>query len=287
MYIVCMLIWGLNFIAVKIQGTEAPLEISLLYRSAIAFILFYLLFKIKKMKFTKEKMNYFTIIGFGVCNFAISYLLLYYGTIYSTAALVTLIFSLKAIITPIFLNIVFKTELQKKIYIGGALGLLSVVVILYPDLHTISSGFMIGIVLALVGTIVTSIGDVFSYYNNKKNIDPIMANTIGMFSATILILIFTIASAKSFVVPTSLHYWVGLLYLAVLASFVAWLLYLLLIKNLGASESSYMVALFPAIGGFASVIIGETQISINLVVGIILAVVGAYIAVAKRKKTVI
>lgn len=287
MYIVCMLIWGLNFIAVKIQGTEAPLEISLLYRSAIAFILFYLLFKIKKMKFTKEKMNYFTIIGFGVCNFAISYLLLYYGTIYSTAALVTLIFSLKAIITPIFLNIVFKTELQKKIYIGGALGLLSVVVILYPDLHTISPDFMIGIVLAVVGTIVTSIGDVFSYYNNKKNIDPIMANTIGMFSATILILIFTIASAKSFVVPNSLHYWVGLLYLAVLASFVAWLLYLLLIKNLGASESSYMVALFPAIGGFASVIIGETQISINLVVGIILAVVGAYIAVAKRKKTVI
>ncbi|WP_407636649.1 EamA family transporter, partial [Kurthia huakuii] len=121
MYIVCMLIWGLNFIAVKIQGTEAPLEISLLYRSAIAFILFYILFKIKKMKFTKEKMNYFTIIGFGVCNFAISYLLLYYGTIYSTAALVTLIFSLKAIITPIFLNIVFKTELQKKIYIGGVL----------------------------------------------------------------------------------------------------------------------------------------------------------------------
>lgn len=285
MYIVCMLIWGLNFIAVKIQGTEAPLEISLLYRSAIAFALFYLLFKIKKMKFTKEKINYFTIVGFGVCNFAISYLLLYYGTIYSTAALVTLIFSLKAIVTPIFLNIVFKVELQKKIYIGGTLGLLSVVIILYPDLHTISPAFIKGILLAIIGTIVTSIGDVFSYYNNKKHIDPITANTIGMLAATILILVFALASAKSFVVPTSLHYWVGLLYLAVLASFVAWLLYLLLIKNLGAAESSYMVALFPAIGGFASVLIGETQLSINLVVGILLAVIGAYIAVAKNKKT--
>lgn len=280
-----MLIWGLNFIAVKIQGTEAPLEISLLYRSAIAFALFYLLFKIKKMKFTKEKINYFTIVGFGVCNFAISYLLLYYGTIYSTAALVTLIFSLKAIVTPIFLNIVFKVELQKKIYIGGTLGLLSVVIILYPDLHTISPAFIKGILLAIIGTIVTSIGDVFSYYNNKKHIDPITANTIGMLAATILILVFALASAKSFVVPTSLHYWVGLLYLAVLASFVAWLLYLLLIKNLGTAESSYMVALFPAIGGFASVLIGETQLSINLVVGILLAVIGAYIAVAKNKKT--
>lgn len=286
MYVTCMLIWGLNFIAVKIQGTEAPLEISLLYRSAIAFVLFYLLLKIKKIKFTKEKMNYFTIIGFGVCNFAVSYLLLYYGTTYSTAALVTLIFSLKAIITPIFLNIVFKTELQKKIYIGGALGLLSVVVILYPDLHTISSDFILGIALAVIGTIVTSIGDVFSYYNNKKNINPIMANTMGMFSATLLILIFTIASAKSFVFPTSLQYWMGLLYLAILASFFAWLLYLLLIKNMGAAESSYMVAVFPAIGGFASVIIGETQFSINLVIGIVLAVLGAYIALAKKKKTI-
>lgn len=41
MYLACMLIWGLNFIAVKIQGTENPLEVSLLYRSAIAFVLFF------------------------------------------------------------------------------------------------------------------------------------------------------------------------------------------------------------------------------------------------------
>ncbi len=163
-----MLIWGLNFIAVKIQGTEAALEVSLFYRSLIAFVLFYMLLKLKRLPLRKAHTNYGTIIGFGICNFAVSYLLLYYGTIYSTAALVTLIFSLKAITTPIFLRIVFKTPLQNKIYIGGALGLLSVVIILYPDLHTISSSFLLGIGLAAIGTIVTSIGDVFSYYNNEK-----------------------------------------------------------------------------------------------------------------------
>ncbi|HEY4622220.1 MAG TPA: hypothetical protein VIH12_00095 [Solibacillus sp.] len=42
MYVFCMLIWGLNFIAVKIQGTEAALEVSLFYRSLIAFVLFVL-----------------------------------------------------------------------------------------------------------------------------------------------------------------------------------------------------------------------------------------------------
>lgn len=52
---------------------------------------------------------------------------------------------------------------------------------------------------------------------------------------------------------------------------------------MGAAESSYMVALFPAIGGFASVIIGETPFSINLVIEIVLAVLGAYIALFKEK----
>ncbi|MFE6170401.1 DMT family transporter [Viridibacillus arvi] len=282
MYIACMLIWGLNFIAVKIQGTEAPLEASLLYRSIIAFVLFYILLKIKKIKILKANVNFLTVIGFGVCNFAISYLLLYYGTIYSTAALVTLIFSLKAIITPIFLSIVFKTKLERKIYLGGSLGLLSVIIILYSDIHTISSNFILGIILAFVGTVITSVGDTLSYYNNKKQIEPITANTIGMFSAIILIILITLVSGKDISLPSSSNYWIGLLYLAILASFVAWLFYLYLIKNVGAVESSYMVAMFPAIGGFASVMMGESTLSINLIIGIILAMLGAYIALAKK-----
>lgn len=40
MYVFCMLVWGLNFIAVKIQGTHVSLEVALLYRSIIALILF-------------------------------------------------------------------------------------------------------------------------------------------------------------------------------------------------------------------------------------------------------
>ncbi|MGF9979684.1 DMT family transporter [Viridibacillus arvi] len=282
MYIACLLIWGLNFIAVKIQGTEAPLEASLLYRSIIAFVLFYILLKIKKIKILKANVNFLTVIGFGVCNFAISYLLLYYGTIYSTAALVTLIFSLKAIITPIFLSIVFKTKLERKIYLGGSLGLLSVIIILYSDIHTISSNFILGIILAFVGTVITSVGDTLSYYNNKKQIEPITANTIGMFSAIILIILITLVSGKDISLPSSSNYWIGLLYLAILASFVAWLFYLYLIKNVGAAESSYMVAMFPAIGGFASVMMGESTLSINLIIGIILAMLGAYIALAKK-----
>ncbi|MDN6751330.1 MAG: DMT family transporter, partial [Staphylococcus equorum] len=94
MYFFCMLVWGLNFIAVKVQGDSVPLEVALLYRSVIALILFSILLSFLMKKVDLKSVNWLTVIGFGLCNFTISYLLLYYGTFYSTAAIVTLIFSM-------------------------------------------------------------------------------------------------------------------------------------------------------------------------------------------------
>ncbi|EMN5872063.1 TPA: DMT family transporter [Staphylococcus aureus] len=283
MYLFCMFIWGLNFIAVKIQGDSLPLEVALLYRSLIAFSLFGVMFIFIFKKLKLNNTNWFTIIGFGLCNFTISYLLLYYGTFYSSAAIVTLIFSMKAILTPIFISIVFKRKISNRIYIGGGLGVVSVVVILYPDLNSLTNEFIIGVAFALLGTIITSIGDVLSLYNSESKVHPVLSNTIGMLSAVIFLLIYTSFKGYRYSFPLELNFWFGLLYLSILASFLAWFFYLKLINNIGAAESGYMVAMFPAIGGIASVIMGETHLSINLVVGIILACMGAYLALYKPK----
>lgn len=278
-----MFIWGLNFIVVKIQGDSLPLEVALLYRSLIAFSLFGVMFIFIFKKLKLNNTNWFTIIGFGLCNFTISYLLLYYGTFYSSAAIVTLIFSMKAILTPIFISMVFKRKISNRIYIGGGLGVVSVVVILYPDLNSLTNEFIIGVAFALLGTIITSIGDVLSLYNSESKVHPVLSNTIGMLSAVIFLLIYTSFKGYRYSFPLELNFWFGLLYLSILASFLAWFFYLKLINNIGAAESGYMVAMFPAIGGIASVIMGETHLSINLVVGIILACMGAYLALYKPK----
>ncbi|HCV8107852.1 TPA: DMT family transporter [Staphylococcus aureus] len=283
MYLFCMFIWGLNFIAVKIQGDSLPLEVALLYRSLIAFSLFGVMFIFIFKKLKLNNTNWFTIIGFGLCNFTISYLLLYYGTFYSSAAIVTLIFSMKSILTPIFISMVFKRKISNRIYIGGGLGVVSVVVILYPDLNSLTNEFIIGVAFALLGTIITSIGDVLSLYNSESKVHPVLSNTIGMLSAVIFLLIYTSFKGYRYSFPLELNFWFGLLYLSILASFLAWFFYLKLINNIGAAESGYMVAMFPAIGGIASVIMGETHLSINLVVGIILACMGAYLALYKPK----
>lgn len=186
-------------------------------------------------------------------------------------------------LTPIFISLVFKSKIANRIYLGGVIGLISVVVILFPDLNQLTSEFIIGIIMALIGTIITSIGDVLSLYNSNNNTNPVLANTIGMLSAVLILVIYTGFKSYSYTLPQEPNFWFGLLYLAIFASFLAWLFYLKLISNIGASESGYMVAMFPAIGGGASVLMGENQINLNLIVGIVLACFGAYLALKKKE----
>lgn len=284
MYLACTLIWGLNFIAVKIQGTSNPLEVSLLYRTLIAFVLFAALYwvKIRPKRQALPRQQLWTVMGFGVCSFALAYWLLYYATIYSNAAVVTLVFSLKVVVTPLLIGGLFKTPIGRRVYLGGMLGIVGVAVVVLPNGHSLSADFKWGMALAVAGTLVAAVGDTFSHYNNQHHVEPITANTIGMLTALIVVSVLVWATGKSLHLPHVVHYWAGLLYLAVMASFLAWLMYVYLIRSIGVVKGSYMVALFPAIGGTASVLLGETALSVGLVLGIALAMVGAVVALAKK-----
>ncbi|MEW5552627.1 DMT family transporter [Peribacillus frigoritolerans] len=279
MYIFCLLVWGLNFIAVKIQGTPVSLELSLTYRLGLTAILFFILLCMLRPKGKPKKKDVPFIIVFGICNFALSYLCLYYATILSSAAMVTLIFSLKVILTPIVLRVFLKEPLHSRILIGGIIGVLAVCIVIYPSLHDIH-GFndIKGIMMAVLGTILTALGDASSARNARKKVNPIYANVLGFAAGGILLAAIVFIQGQAVTIPTSITYLSALFYLTIFASFGAWLFYLKLVEKIGGAKSGYMVALFPAIGGIASVMIGESDPTIFLGAGCLLSCLGAAIA---------
>ncbi len=279
MYIFCLIVWGLNFIAVKIQGTPVSLELSLTYRLVMTAFLFLVLVWFLKPKGKPQRKDIPFIIVFGVCNFALSYLCLYYATIWSSAAIVTLIFSLKVILTPIALRVFLKEKLHSRVLLGGILGVFGVCVIIYPTLNNFQGlTDLKGIMIALLGTILTAIGDASSARNAKLKVDPIYANAIGFTVGSVLMGAIVLFQGQKIILPTTVTYLSALLYLTLIASFMAWLFYLKLVEKIGGAKSGYMVALFPAIGGIASVLIGESTPSIYLVVGCLSSCIGAAIA---------
>ncbi|MDM5436612.1 DMT family transporter [Bacillus hominis] len=279
MYLFCLIVWGLNFIVVKIQGTPVSLELSLLYRLVLTAILFLVLIWFIKPNGKPNRKDIPFVVLFGICNFALSYLCLYYATIMSSAAIVTLIFSLKVILTPIALRIFLKEELHSRVLIGGILGVLGVCILIYPNINSFK-GFddVKGIMMAILGTILTAIGDASSARNSKHKVNPVYANSIGFTAGSVLIGAIVLLQGEKLVFPTSISYLSALLYLTLIASFAAWLFYLKLVDRIGGAKSGYMVALFPAIGGIASVIIGESDLSVYLFAGCLSSCIGAAIA---------
>ncbi|MFC0189515.1 DMT family transporter [Fictibacillus aquaticus] len=278
LYIFCLIIWGLNFIAVKIQGTPVSLELSLTYRLAATALLFLVLLLVMKPagKPTRKDLPY--IITFGLCNFALSYLCLYYATIMSSAAIVTLIFSLKVILTPVALRIFLKEKLHARLLTGGILGVFGVCLVIYPNLSSLQMTDLQGISLALLGTVITAIGDVSSARNARAKVNPVYANTFGFTAASLVMGALVLYQNGPILMPTAPTYLGALLYLTVVASFLAWLFYLKLIEDIGGAKAGYMVALFPAIGGIASVLIGESELTLFLVAGCAASCIGAGIA---------
>jgi len=249
--------------------------------SAIIFICIACIMR-PKIKFMPKDLVFMMI--FGVCNFALSYLLFYYATIWSSAAIVTLIFSIKTVLTPIALKVFLKTKLQTRILYGGGCGVLGVIVLVYPILADSTNSLALnGILLACLGTVLTSIGDVSSARNNHKSINPLHSNTVGFIVAAVLLFLISVSQGHQFSFPTSYSYITSLLYLTVIASVFAWMFYLKLIEQIGPSKSSYMVALFPAIGGIASVIMGDSEPTLNLLFGCALCSFGAALALLPKR----
>ncbi|ADX75442.1 DMT family transporter [Staphylococcus pseudintermedius] len=193
-------------VAVKIQGESISLEVALLYRSIIALVLFSVLLWGLRQRVALNNVNWLTVVGFGLCNFTVSYLLLYYGTFYSTAAIVTLIFLMESILTPVLISIVFKKSIAPKIYIGGLLGILSVMVILSPDLNHLSSEFIMGIVMATFGTTITFVGDVLSLFNSNRGMHPVLANAFGMVGAVLFLLFYKLIQGRHYTVHTDVNF---------------------------------------------------------------------------------
>lgn len=282
-YIFCVLVWGLNFIAVKIQGCPVNLEVSLAYRLAGTAIIFTTLALISKPKGLPTLNDSGSLLVFGVCNFALSYLCLYYSTIWISAALVTLIFSLKTVLTPIALYISIGERLNRRVLIGGILGIIGVSLLIYPKINVgVNKNDIIGISIAFLGTLITSVGDITSAKNARKKINPIYSNSIGFAVAALLMFVICMVQGRNFTMPMSTSYIGSLVFLMVFASFFAWLYYLKLIEQIGAASSSYMVALFPVVGGIASVIIGDSEPTRYLLFGCLLSCLGAAIALGVK-----
>lgn len=106
---------------------------------------------------------------------------------------------------------------------------------------------------------------------------PVMTNAIGMTVGGAMLAVASLVSGEAWVIPTQASTWGAFLYLVVLVTIVAFLLYLFVLRRWSASGTSYGFVLVPLVTILVAASVAGEPITANFLVGAGLVLAGALV----------
>lgn len=275
LYISATLIWGSTWLAIKLQLTQVPPILSVSYRFCLAalILLAYCRFTRKRLNFSLRDHSFMILQGFTL--FGLAYCGSYLATVFMTSGLVAVIFSTILMWNIINLRIFMKQPVAWRAFYGGILGLAGICLVFWQDLAALSATRgLIGLLIAITGAYMASLGNVVGSRNAKKGVPVTQANAFGMGYGGLLTLFIHFAMGGTLTMDWSIGYLGPMLYLTVFGSIAAFGCYMLLIGRIGAEYAAYVTMLMPIIALILSTLFEGYHWTANALVGVTLVLAG-------------
>ena len=275
LYITATLIWGSTWLGIKLQLDQVPPILSVGYRFCLASIILLIYCKIKNktLSFSRRDHLFMAVQGFSL--FGLGYIMSYLATSYLTSGLVAVIFSTILMWNILNLKLFMKQPVAWQAFTGGVLGLIGICIVFWHDLSvfTATRG-LIGLLIALLGAYLASVGNVVGARNAKSGVPVTQANVFGMAYGALLCIVIHFGFGGELTMDWTFGYLGPMLYLTVFGSVVAFGCYMLLIARIGADHAAYVMLLMPVVALMLSTFFEEYQWSVNAVLGVIVVLVG-------------
>jgi len=276
LYIITVLIWGSTWFAIEFQlGTVAP-EVSIVYRyvAASSLLFAWSRFRGLSIAFELRQHGWFLLLGFFL--FGLNYVLAYRAQIYITSALTAIAFS--AIVWMNILNarLFFGVRAGRRVLFGALLGVAGIFTLFAPQIGelTPTDTVFYGSVLAILGALVASFGNILSQAAQKRDLPIVQSNAWGMLYGAILTAIIAAIEGHSFVFDWSISYVTSLAYLTVFGSIVAFGAYLTLLGRIGAHKAGYVMVMFPVVALILSMLFEGLKLNASILLGTALVLAG-------------
>ena len=288
LYILTALIWGSTWLAITFQLGSVDPEISVVYRFALAsaILIGYSLLRRLPMRFTLREHGFMALQGLTL--FSINYILVYVAELYLASGYVAIVFSLMVVLNVLFGAVILRSPIRPKVLIGGIIGIVGLIMVFLPSLEglSLSGGQGLGIMLALVGTIIASLGNMVSARNQRHKIPVVQANAYGMGYGALISLAIALGRGSELSFDASAEYILSLLYLAIFGTVIAFGSYLTLLGRIGPDRAGYIAVLFPIVALLLSTLFEGLTWELVSILGVGLVVIGNVIAMTRRRRAV-
>ncbi len=286
LFSVSAIIWGSTWLVIKFQlGLVDPI-ISVSYRFILASFILLLFCRISGLNLKYNVKKHFFIALQGFFLFGINYWLVYLAEVHLPSGLVAVIFSM-IIFFNIFNGAIFiGSPIRVRVIAGAALGIVGIGLVFKQELlsFSLSSDNSLALVIAGLGALTASLGNITSVHNQKINLPVIQTNAFGMMYGALFMLIISLIMGKHFSFEISYAYIGSLLYLSIFGSIVAFTCYLTLLGKIGADKAAYVTLIIPVIALILSTIFEEYTWTLYAFIGVALILIGNILVLIKVKR---
>ena len=289
LYLLTVLIWGTTWIALKLQLGEVAIAVSIVYRFGLAaLVLFAMLLLSGKLQKVNQR-GQLICLAQGLCLFCVNFLCFYTASQWIPSGLIAVVFSTATLWNALNARIFFKQKVARNVLTGGALGLLGLGCMFWPELsgHSASRETLLGLGLALLGTLCFSAGNLLSSLQQKAGLRPLTTNAWGMLYGASMLCLYCLISGTPFAFEWNTRYIGSLLYLVIPGSVIGFTAYLTLVGRMGPERAAYCTVLFPVVALNVSAFAEGYQWTAPALVGVVLVMAGNVLVFRKPKPPVV
>jgi len=279
--VVLSIIWGLAFVAIRRADFElSPVNLTLLRWLIVSagFLVIYPLVIKPKVKF--ERKDFPRMLLVAITSVVIYHLALNTAEKQVDASLAGLLISLAPLTTVLLSSVVLHEKLRARLWFALVLAIAGSVAISSPDL-SLSSTATAGPLLVVLAAVSSGVVAVASKPLTTKY-GPFPVAAWAAFLGTAILLPLGTQSLVSQAVALSAYGWASVLYLAILSTVLANLIYFTLVSRQQLSRLGVQLYLVPAVSAVGGVLILGESLGLATVVGGALLLLAVGLATAGK-----
>lgn len=289
LYLLTVLIWGTTWIALKMQLGDVAIPVSIVYRFGFAaIVLFVMLLASGKLQKVNRR-GQLICVAQGLCLFCVNFMCFYTASQWIPSGLIAVVFSTSTLWNALNARIFFRQKVARNVLAGGALGLIGLACLFWPELvgHSASQQTLIGLGLALLGTLCFSAGNMLSSLQQKAGLRPLTTNAYGMLYGAAMLSLYCLLSGTPFGFEWNTRYIGSLAYLVIAGSVIGFTAYLTLVGRMGPERAAYCTVLFPVVALNISAFAEGYQWTAPALMGLVLVMLGNVLVFRKPKAVVV
>ena len=285
-FAVVTLIWGSTWIVIRDQLGVVPPAWSVTYRFILAAVVMAAFALWKRESFRLDARGWAFAGAIGLFQFCGNFNFVYQAEGYITSGLVAVLFATLLIPNALLARVFLGQRLGRQLLVGSGVALAGIGLLLLHEARSDPRGpsaSFVGIALTAAGILAASIANVLQATQTAKRypLFATLAVAMALGAAMDAAIAWTLHGPPTF--EPRAGYWLGIVYLAIFASALAFPLYYKVLRVIGPAKAAYSSVIVPVIAMALSTVFEGYRWSPLAAGGAALAAVGLVVALTARR----